>query len=230
MKKAAIILAGGEGLRAGGGEPKQFRMLQGKPALWWSLKAFRDEDPATRLIVVIHPNFIDEWEKTVADLEPDERFEQTIVCGGKSRWHSVFNALMEISADDELYVAVHDGARPLITPSMISRGWECALRNDSAIPSIPLSDSIRHLYGQGESHSVARKDYVAVQTPQIFKSEIIKRAYAQPESADFTDDASVVEALGLKVSLYDGEPDNIKITYPRDLQVACIIMNSQPQP
>ena len=137
---------------------------------------------------------------------------------------------MEISADDELYVAVHDGARPLITPSMISRGWECALRNDSAIPSIPLSDSIRHLSGQGESHSVARKDYVAVQTPQIFKSEIIKRAYAQPESADFTDDASVVEALGLKVSLYDGEPDNIKITYPRDLQVACIIMNSQPQP
>lgn len=229
MKKAAIILAGGEGLRAGGGEPKQFRMLQGKPALWWSLKAFRDEDPTTRLIVVVHPNFIHEWENTIAVLEPNERFEQTIVCGGKSRWHSVYNALMEISADDDLYVAVHDGARPLITPAMIGRGWECALKNDSAIPAIPLSDSIRHLSGQGESRCVARKDFVAVQTPQIFKSDIIKLAYAQPESSDFTDDASVVEALGLHVSLYDGEPDNIKITYPRDLQVAHIIMNSLSQ-
>lgn len=227
MKKIAIILAGGEGLRAGGGEPKQFRMLCDKPALWWSLKAFHDEDPMTRLIVVVHPNFIQDWEETIVNMMPEERFEHKIICGGKSRWHSVFNALLEVDADDNLYIAVHDGARPLVSVEMIRRGWQCAFDNASAIPAIPLSDSIRRLISENSSLSVSRKDYVAVQTPQIFKSSILKVAYAQPESPEFTDDASVVEAFGEHVSLYDGEPDNIKITYPRDLQVAHIIMNSQ---
>lgn len=229
MKKTAIILAGGEGLRVGGSEPKQFRMLNGKPVLWWSLKAFYDEDIATRLIVVVHPNFIYEWEHTMAELPEQDRFEQTIICGGKSRWHSVYNALLNIKPEDNLLIAVHDGARPLITPEMITRGWDTAIKHSTAIPIIPLSDSIRHLESEVNSKSVSRKEYVAVQTPQIFASTILKEAYSLPESPDFTDDASVVEALGKKVALYDGEINNIKITYPRDLDIANIILKSSEE-
>lgn len=222
MKKAVIILAGGEGLRAGGGEPKQFRMLCGKPVLWWSMKAFHDEDPNTQFIVVIHPNYIYEWEETMAKMNPDERFDQTIVCGGKSRWHSVYNALIGIIPEDDLYIAVHDGARPLIDPATIAGGWKAAIDNKAAIPVIPLSDSIRKLTSTGSS-AVTRRDYVAVQTPQVFQSHILKKAYSLPEREEFTDDASVVEASGKTISLYEGSSDNIKITYPQDLMIARII-------
>lgn len=227
MKKIAIILAGGEGLRAGGGEPKQFRMLCGKPALWWSLKAFKEEDPTTQLIVVVHPNFIYEWEQTMQEMAAEEQFEQTIVCGGRSRWHSVSNALMEVTAREDMLIAVHDGARPLIKSEMIRRGWEAAKAHGAVVPAIPLSDSIRRMDNATDSHSVPRRDYVAVQTPQVFDASILKEGYAMPESPDFTDDASVVEAIGRRIFLYDGDPDNIKITYPRDIEHAEIIMRSK---
>lgn len=227
MKKVAIILAGGEGLRAGGNEPKQFRMLAGKPALWWSLKAFIDEDPKTKLIVVIHPNFIYDWEETINQMPECDRFNQSLICGGHSRWHSVYNALLDIEAEDDLYIAVHDGARPLIDVQTIRRGWEHAYKYNAAVPTIPLSDSIRHIDTDNHSCAVNRKEYVAVQTPQIFASHLIKKAYSLPESDSFTDDASVIEAIGGQISLYEGNTDNIKITYPHDISIAELIMNQR---
>ena len=221
----AIVLAGGEGHRAGGEVPKQFQSLNGLPVLWWSVKAFHQENPDTHIILVIHPGYFDLWD-TIAESLPEEekalKFE--LCCGGRSRLESVKNGLMMVTEDDAL-LAVHDAARPLLTPAMISAGWECAGEKGAAVPAVPMSDSLRRLTPDG-SVAVLRKDYVTVQTPQVFRSGIIKEAYGRPMSPDFTDDASVVEAAGVKVSLYPGEPTNIKITHPLDIVIASDIMDA----
>ncbi len=225
MKKTAIILGGGEGHRAGGELPKQFRLLHGMPVLWWSMRAFRLAYPDVRLIVIIHPEYLRDWEEIVSSWPENLRIDHEYYCGGRSRHHSVVNALMAVDATDGL-IAVHDGARPCVTPAMIVRGFEAAANDKATVPAVPLTDSIRRIEGKG-SVAVPRADYRAVQTPQVFDSALLKHAYALPEKDFFTDDASVVESYGEKVGLYEGEPDNIKITYPRDFITAEAILDSR---
>ena len=223
MKKYAVIVAGGAGRRMGGGIPKQFRNLSGRPVLWWSMKAFHDEDSETQLILVLPEEFISLWEDFYSSLPDEDRFPYLTATGGNTRTASVRKGLSRITVDNSL-VAIHDGARPLVSPEMISRGWEKARERGSAVPVVPVSDSLRQLFGE-ESQCVDRSDFVAVQTPQIFSGNLLKEAYDNAGEQVFTDDASVVENLGHKVDLYEGSVENIKITNPKDIEIATVMMS-----
>ena len=222
MKKYAVIVAGGSGTRMGGGIPKQFRSLCGRPVLWWSMKKFMEEDPDTQLIVVLPQEFLSLWTDFYSTLPKEERFPQRLTGGGKSRGESVKNGLALIEEEDSL-VAIHDGARPFLTKEMISLGWEKALEHGVAVPVVAVTDSLRIVEGE-ESRSVDRSWYRSVQTPQVFKTSLLKEAYLKAGDHLFTDDASVVEHEGHKVALFEGSPDNIKITNPKDLAIAAAIL------
>ncbi len=220
MHKYAIIVAGGEGNRAGGVVPKQFQLIAGIPMLWWSVRAFHAEDPDTRIILVLHPGFFDEWDLLYAELpEADRKIDVHISCGGRSRLESVRNGLMSVPDGNDALVAVQDAARPLVSVEMISRGWLAAEESGAAVPAVGMTDSIRRIE-DGISISVPRKDYVKVQTPQIFDASLLKNAYEGTLSDLMTDDASVVEAAGHKISLYEGSPYNMKVTEPLDIKIA----------
>ncbi len=222
--KYAVIVAGGEGNRAGGSIPKQFQLLKGVPVLWWSVRAFHEEDPSTKIILVLHPGFLDDWDIMFSELpEEDRKIPVHISCGGRSRLESVKNGLMSVPDEDAL-VAVHDAARPLVTPELIARGWEAARRYKAAVPVVPMTDSIRRLDGDA-SQAVPRKDYVKVQTPQVFDASLLKAAYHQTLGSGMTDDASVAEAAGHSICLFEGSPYNMKITGPMDLLVAATLMD-----
>lgn len=220
MKKYALIMAAGEGRRAGGELPKQFAKLLGIPALWWSVSAFHKEDLDTRIIIVLHPGFFDDFEILHAELPEDLRkIPFKLVCGGRTRGDSVANGLMSVEDSQDALVAVHDAARPMVTPEMISRGWKCARKNRAAVPVVPVTDTLRRLTPEG-SETVDRSQFVSVQTPQVFNADLLHRAYRLEDQPHFTDDASRVEALGIEVALYDGQPDNIKVTNPMDFTIA----------
>ena len=226
MEKYAIIVAGGEGTRLGGGLPKQFRELAGRPVLWWSLKAFHEEDPDVKLRVVLHPGFFDEWDILVNSLPENERIPHEVVCGGRSRTESVRNGLNSVPASDDVLVAIHDAARPLVSVEMISAGWEAALATGGAVPAVPVTDSLRRLTAGG-SEAVDRSGYVAVQTPQVFRAGMLKRAYDELPGAVYSDDATAFEAAGGKVALFQGSPDNVKITNPGDIEAVELRMSNR---
>lgn len=225
MKKYAIILAGGVGSRAGGDIPKQFRKVGGMPMLWWSIKAFRAEDADTQIIVVMHPDYIDFWNDFILSLPGEDIISHIVTTGGSSRLESVQNGLHLIEDEDAL-IAVHDAARPMVTQKMIADGWETALKYCAAVPVVPVCDSLRKLddtdlfLENARSESVIRSEYVAVQTPQVFDSKLLKEAYALTLNNSMTDDASVAEAAGHKVGLFEGDSCNIKVTNPVDFYLA----------
>lgn len=227
MRKIAIILAGGEGHRAGGDVPKQFRVVCGKPMYQWSLEAFVKADSNTELVLVCHPGAFDlldildsEWDERCAS-EGVKRPTYKLVCGGRTRRESVEHALMDIDADENILVAVHDAARPLVSADMISRGWETAEQCGSAVPVVPIVDSMRVRVDENATKPEDRSRFLAVQTPQVFNADILKKAYALPDSPTFTDDASIVqEYLGGSISVYSGISENIKVTVPTDFVVA----------
>ena len=225
MNRYAVIVAGGSGSRMGVGIPKQFRCLKGKPLLWWSLDAFHKENATTGLIVVLPEQFIDLWKDLFSALPNEEQYEHLITIGGESRTQSVVNGL-KLIADFNSLVAVHDAARPLVTPDLISRGWNVAIKDGAGVPVIPVTDSLRELDSAGNnSKSVDRSRYVAVQTPQVFQTEILKGAYEKSNDSNFTDDATVVENFGLKITLFEGSYRNIKVTNPSDIEIATILMD-----
>ncbi|MDE6523493.1 MAG: 2-C-methyl-D-erythritol 4-phosphate cytidylyltransferase [Muribaculaceae bacterium] len=225
--KYAIIVAGGVGSRSGDSLPKQFHYICDHPMLWWTLKAFCDEDPDTRLIVVIHPDFVDYWK----NLSENDCPPHTLTSGGSTRKESVAKGLALIPDGIEGLVAVHDAARPLASKKLIREGWEEAAKHKAVIPGLQMSDSLRE--GTKEnSRSVDRSRFFAVQTPQVFDLRLLKEAYAKAETAldeVFTDDASVVEWAGNNIYIYDGEPTNIKVTYPGDFRIAEDILLNRKQ-
>lgn len=225
MKKVAIILAGGSGQRAGGAIPKQLQTLGDRPVFAWSMKAFLEEYPGTRFILVVNERFRDMFEAGIANMRQSTLpFDCEIVGGGSTRAESVSNALKRLSPEDDMLIAVHDAARPLVSVDMIRRGWEAARKYDAVVPAIPLTDSIRELDEAGNSRSVPRSYYRAVQTPQVFKAQLLIDSYNQLTDPDsVTDDASVVELAGHRITLYDGEERNIKITNPKDFLIANVL-------
>ncbi len=224
--KYAVIVAGGEGNRAGGSIPKQFQLLKGVPMLWWSVRAFHEEDPDTKIILVLHPGFLDDWDILFAELpEADRKIPVHISCGGRSRLESVRNGLMSVPDVEDALVAIHDAARPLVSPSLIARGWEAAGKYKAAVPVTPMTDSIRRIEGT-VSVAVPRKDYVKVQTPQVFDATLLKAAYYKTLTSDMTDDASVAEAAGSSIYLFEGSPYNMKVTDPLDLAVAATLLDN----
>lgn len=227
MKKYAIIPAGGTGSRAGTEMPKQFIELLGIPMLWWAIKAFHDEDPDTKIIVALHPDYFNEFERLSLSLPTSLRdIEVTVVPGGKDRGESVANALARIPEDEDCIIGVHDAARPLIDRATITAGWECGEKYGAAVPCVPATDSLRVITdtSRKESKMVDRSMYMAVQTPQVFTGELLRRAYKLDSRPEFTDDASRVEALGINVALYEGNPGNIKVTNPQDFKIAELLL------
>lgn len=220
--KIAIIVAGGKGVRMQANIPKQFIELQGKPILMHTLEVFHQQDASVHLILVLPTDQIDIWEKLCKKHSFD--LPHQIVTGGENRFCSVKNGLDAIQVDG--LVAVHDGVRPLVSEETIARCFDEAEKYGTAIPVVDLIDSIRHIT-KDRSKSVDRTAYKLVQTPQIFSSEILKKAYEQNFSPLFTDDASVVEALGIKIQLVEGNRENIKITTEFDLKLAEILLQSK---
>jgi len=213
--KIALIMAGGKGERMNSEIPKQFLEIQGKPILMHTLDVFHRFDHAMQLILVLPEVQFDYWKELCTKYQFNVQHQ--VVAGGKTRFESVQNGLSVIPS--EALVAIHDGVRPLVSFETIERCFNAAEMYGAAIPVFEMVESVRQITENG-SKSVDRNAYKLVQTPQIFDAGMLKKAYEQPFSALFTDDASVVEASGQKVELVEGNRENIKITTAFDLQIA----------
>ena len=219
-KLYAIIVAGGKGMRMGKDLPKQFLPIDGTPILMHTLQAFYDYDPSLTLIVVLPSDQQAYWSKLCGDYH--FTIPHVVVKGGETRFHSVKNGLSCIKGEG--LVAVHDGVRPFVHCDTIDRCFAAAQESGAAVPVVEVVDSLRKVE-DAESKAVSRRDYRIVQTPQVFDISLLKEAYKQPYTVDFTDDASVVEAYGRKISLVEGNRENIKITSPFDLVIAEAFLN-----
>lgn len=215
MKKYIIIVAGGKGLRMGGDIPKQFLPVCGKPVLMRTLEAFHAYDASMRLILVLPVSQQAYWKQLCEEYQFELVHE--IANGGETRFHSVKNGLALVEEDG--LVGVHDGVRPFVSQEVITRCYEEAASLKAVIPVIGVVETVRHLTEEG-SETVPRDQYKLVQTPQVFDVTLLRRAYQQEYTDLFTDDASVVEALGEKVYLVEGNRENIKLTTPFDLKLA----------
>lgn len=219
MKKYAIIVAGGKGLRMGGNLPKQFVPLNdGKPLLMHTLERFYSCDPQINLIVVLPCNQVNLWN----GLCQNHAFTipHQIAFGGEERYFSVKNGLESVPCEEGVFVAVHDGVRPFVSHEVINNCFEEAIIHKAVVPVIEVMETIRYMKEEEESETVNRSRYRLVQTPQVFEASLLKKAYGQPYEESFTDDASLVEALGEKIHLVKGNRENIKVTTIFDLQIA----------
>ena len=219
MKKYVIIVAGGKGLRMGSDLPKQFLPVGGKPVLMHTLEVFRKYDAAIQLILVLPREQQNFWKQLCR--EHDFDVEHRVVDGGETRFDSVKNGLALVQAPE--LVGVHDGVRPFVSVEVIRRCYDLAEQHKAVIPVVDVVETLRHLTEVG-SETVSRNDYKLVQTPQVFDVELLKQAYEQEFTPFFTDDASVVEAMGVPVHLAAGNRENIKITTPFDLKVGSALL------
>lgn len=219
MDRYALIVAGGKGLRMGKELPKQFLLLAGKPILMHTLEQFYHYDSVMKLILVLPLDHQDYWKELC------ETYQFTvphqIATGGETRFHSVRNGLQCVATKS--IVAIHDGVRPFVSQQVIARCFEQVELTGSAIPVLQMIESVRE-YVKGSSVSVDRTRYCSVQTPQVFDSVRLLKAYGLPFSSQFTDDASVLEAAGYSLTLVEGNRENCKITTPFDLLVGdCLL-------
>jgi 2-C-methyl-D-erythritol 4-phosphate cytidylyltransferase len=214
LPQFAVIVAGGSGIRMGGGVPKQFLPVAGLPVLMHTLRRFHNYSPALSIILVLPGKDVAYWEelcRTYAFSVP-----VTVVAGGNTRFQSVKNGLGGIAAKEGL-VAIHDGVRPLVPLSTIAQSFRVAYEKDCAVAAVALKDSIRLVKPGGGSQALDRTAYRLVQTPQTFRLSVIRKSFDQPEQPGFTDDASVAESAGFPITLIEGAYGNIKITTPEDL-------------
>ena len=213
MLRSTIIVAGGSGKRMGGPIPKQFLLLKGRPLLCWTIEAFHRYDPAMPIIVVLPQTHFDIWKA----LCMGHRFflPHTVVAGGEQRWHSVKAGLENVEGNG--LVAVHDGVRPLVSVELIGRCFDAAAAHAAAIPVVPVVPSIRETTAEG-SRALDRSKLLAVQTPQCFHTDLLRKAFELPYDSTFTDEATLVEKLGVKVNLVEGEEWNIKVTTAMDMR------------
>lgn len=221
-KIGVIIVAGGAGHRMGGSLPKQFMILGNEPILLHTIRAFSQALPQAEIVVSIAQEYIHLWENLASrfDVPPHK-----VVAGGSQRFHSVKNALESLSPTVERIV-VHDAVRPLLSKRLIISLILALDEHQAVIPVISPVDSIREIEHK-RSKIVDRTKIRMVQTPQVFQSQILREAYQQEYNPQFTDDASVIEAIGYTVHLIDGEPNNIKITTPIDMLIAQAILDKE---
>ncbi len=214
-KKYAIIVAAGSGTRMGGDTPKQFIGIGGKPLLRHTIERFLSLSFPVGIIVVVNQEKKEYWKDYCRQSGFLERY--AIPSGGITRFHSVQNALQYLP--DDSVVAVHDGVRPFVTAEFLEKMFVAGEEMGNAIPAIAPVETVREVSGP-ESYVLKRDDIRLIQTPQVFRSEVIKAAYKLPYDPAFTDDASVVEAAGWRINLVEGLKYNIKITTPEDLALA----------
>lgn len=216
MKKVALIVAGGKGERMGSEIPKQFLVLKGLPILMHTIKKFSDFEE--KFLVLPKLQF-DYWKKLCEEYNFNENY--TLVEGGESRFHSVKNGLEKIELG--VIIAIHDGVRPLISEKLIHKTMALIKPGVGGVPIFPIKESIRKVKNE-TSKNIDRNNYYYVQTPQIFISNGIKKAYSKKNLNFFTDDASVFESSGGEISTVLGEEKNLKITTKNDLKIAEIFM------
>ena len=220
MTHYALIVAGGKGLRMGTELPKQFLPIGGRPVLMRTLEAFYACNLEIKIILVLPHSQQDFW----LELCRKHCFNipHRIADGGETRFHSVKNGLALV--ETPALVGVHDGVRPFVSSEVIERCYAEAQIRRAVVPCIGVVETVRHLQAAGGSVTVPRDEYRLVQTPQVFDAALLKEAYEQPYTPLFTDDASVVEAMGVPVVLTEGNRENIKITTPFDLKVASALL------
>ena len=219
MKKIALIVAAGSGSRMNSDIPKQFLLLNNKPVLYFSIKAFLDAYEDIEIILVLPEEHIAKGQEIIDGYFDSSKFK--ITAGGRTRFHSVQNGLSIVK--DEAIIFVHDGVRCFVTADLIRRCYDSAVEFGTAVPVIDSSDSIRMITKNGNK-IVDRNKVKLVQTPQTFHSKILLPAFEIDYKDQFTDEASVVEAFGLKINLIEGEKNNIKITTPHDLKLAKVLL------
>lgn len=219
MDTYIILVAGGKGLRMESVQPKQFMLLGGKPVVMRTFEAFSMFYNKAKFLLVLPGIDIGQWKHLCVQYGFD--LPHQIIEGGPTRYHSVKNALM--SVPDKSLVCVHDAVRPLVSPQTIQLCFRTATIHGNAIPVVDISDSMRQVEN-GLSKAVDREKFRAVQTPQVFYSDLLKNAYRQVYNDRFTDDATVVESHGEMIHVVQGNRENIKITWPEDLAYAEYLM------
>ena len=226
-----IIVAGGKGLRMGSDIPKQFLPIGGKPVLMRTLERFREYSDDIQIILVLPEAQQEYWHQLCDEYHFD--VEYTLANGGQTRFHSVQNGLAKVPDDAQGVVGVHDGVRPFPSIEVIKNCYETARTAKAVIPVIPVVETVRQLIDSDSqlsilnsqlSKTVPRDQYRLVQTPQTFDIQLLKSANRQPYNDGFTDDASIVEAFGHKITLVEGNRENIKITTPYDLKIAEVLI------
>ena len=215
MKRVAIIVAGGIGKRMDSRLPKQFLKIRDEIILMKTIRTFHAFDEDMDFIIGLPGSAISTWKKLCT--EESFHIPHKLAEGGEARFHTVKNALQYVNTRS--IIAVHDGVRPLVSQETIRRAFEKAEVSGNAIPVADIHESIR-LVTDSENKAVPRSHYKLVQTPQVFRSDLLLNAYQQQYNPDFTDDASVVEKKGISINTVKGNPENIKITTKKDLAVA----------
>ena len=217
-----IIVAAGSGSRFGAALPKQYCLMNGRPVLMHTIENMRRALPQSQIVLVLNRDFVDYWTELCVKYS---FISPKVVEGGDTRWQSVKNAIDEIPADAQV-ITVHDGARPIVDSMMVERLISALDDAVGAIPVVSVTDSLRQINESG-STPVDRSLYKAVQTPQAFHADKLVEAYSLPFDATFTDDASVLAALGYDVALVEGDTYNIKITNPLDIEIAQLYLRQQ---
>jgi len=204
--------------------PKQFLKLDGKPIIIHTIERFNKADPAIEVIIVIAQENLQVWENLCN--EHNFHKEVKIAYSGESRFQSVKNGLEHVT--EFSIVGIHDAVRPLVSGKTIIAAYKAAEMYGNAIPAVPINDSIRQIEST-RNIALDRSRYCAIQTPQCFRSDILKKAYQQDYKYTFTDDATVVEAMGQQIRLVDGNSENLKITSPKDLIIAEALIKAEAQ-
>ena len=221
MSFSVVIVAGGSGKRFGSKQPKQFLLLNKKQMFLWSVIAFKKLKECKQIILVVPEDkikFMQKYKKI---------YGLDIVCGGKERYDSVKNGLKYVK-DSIDFVAIHDGARPLITSEIIKKVLTAAVRYGAAIAASVAKDSIKFSKdGKKIIKSIDRNTIWQAQTPQIFKTKILKKVYSKKIPKTITDDSQLVEKSGKKVMLVDAGYENFKVTHPMDFKLAELILKKR---
>lgn len=217
-----ILVAGGKGLRMGSETAKQFLLLHGKPLIVHTLERFLHAMPELRVIVALPKAHIEQWQEIRKAYLPHSNM--IVTKGGKERFHSVQTGLDQVNGQPGDIVGVHDAVRPFVAGAVIQNCYRSAAQFGAAIPVAPLHESLRQVDGQGNNKAVVRDHFRKVQTPQCFELSLLQRAFQQPYSSAFTDDASVVEATGQYIHLVEGNKENLKITSPLDWEFAKVLI------
>lgn len=222
MKKIVIIVAGGTGTRMKGKIPKQFIEINEKPMIIYSFEEFYRYDQTIQFILSLHKEYFSKWKKIIKKYP--RYCGLSVVAGGETRFHSVQNALKII--EEESLVAVHDAVRPMVSRDTISKCFITARASGCAIPCVEIRESVREITSKG-SQPADRDKLRIIQTPQVFRSDILQKAYEQRYRNSFTDDATVVENAGYRITLVEGNTENIKITTTEDLILVKALMNNK---
>lgn len=234
LHEYALIVAGGKGTRIKSDVPKQFIELNGTPVLLHTLQAFYRYAPSLSIVLVLPEDNFEQWHRIVAR----HHFTKPIILqkGGETRFQSVRNGLEKINGEG--LVAIHDGVRPLVSEAIIGASFRLAAVHKIAVAAVRLKESIRmtdqaflpediSAERQDNTKAVDRSRFRLIQTPQTFDLQLIKKAYQIQEDPTLTDDASVAERSGYKVSLFEGSYENIKITTAEDLIIAEALLKNK---